>query len=204
MPHAGIVSAGVNIVGEQRLSKREKSINFRIHTLASSLSKGAMQYYGARFAVGLPEMRILSNLDSEGRLAAYQLVELTAMDKALVSRVLTMLNRRGFVTSSSPDRDPRRRAWQLTRAGRELVNQLRPGMETARGDHPDRAVRRRTAPVGRHAGTHAGGVGAAARGGSAVSAGRCTGPRQGPTPWTLSFSRSRHRGCPAPSSSRHA
>jgi DNA-binding MarR family transcriptional regulator len=126
MPRAGIVNAGVNIVGEQRLSKRDKSINFRIHTLASSLSKGAMQYYGARFAVGLPEMRILSNLDSEGRLAAYQLVELTAMDKALVSRVLTTLSRRRYIISSAPKSDPRRRTWQLSRLGVDLVRELRP------------------------------------------------------------------------------
>lgn len=113
-------------MGEQRLSRPEKSINFRIHTLASSLSKGAMQYYGARFGVGLPEMRILSNLDSEGPLAAHQLVELTAMDKALVSRVLTTLSRRRYLTASAPKSDPRRRLWQLSRAGEDLVKRLRP------------------------------------------------------------------------------
>jgi DNA-binding MarR family transcriptional regulator len=113
-------------VDEAQLLQQQKSINFRVHTLASSLFKGAMQYYGAHFGVGLPEMRVLSNLGSEGPLAAHQIVALTAMDKALVSRVLTTLNRRGCVTSSSPESDPRRRTWELTRGGRELVRQLRP------------------------------------------------------------------------------
>ena len=81
-----------------QLSQQRKSINFRVHSLASSLFKGAMQYYGAHFGVGLPEMRVLSRLGSEGPLAAHQIVALTAMDKALVSRVLTALNRRGYAT----------------------------------------------------------------------------------------------------------
>jgi DNA-binding MarR family transcriptional regulator len=113
-------------VDQQRVSQERKSINFRVHTLASSLFKGATQYYGVHFGVGLPEMRVLSNLGSEGPLAAHQIVALTAMDKALVSRVLTTLGRRRYVTASSPKTDPRRRTWELTRAGRDLVRQLRP------------------------------------------------------------------------------
>ncbi len=105
---------------------QQRSINFRVHSLASSLLKGAMQYYGAHYGVGLPEMRVLSSLGSEGPLAAHQIIALTAMDKALVSRVLTVLNRRGFITSSSPESDQRRRTWELTRAGRDLVRRLRP------------------------------------------------------------------------------
>jgi DNA-binding MarR family transcriptional regulator len=108
------------------MPQQPKSINFRVHSLASSLLKGAMQYYGAQFGVGLPEMRVLSSLGSEGPLAAHQIIALTAMDKALVSRVLTMLNRRGLATSSSPGSDPRRRTWALTCAGGDLLRRLRP------------------------------------------------------------------------------
>lgn len=103
-----------------------KSINFRVYALASSLFKGATQYYTPRFGIGLPEMRIISNLDSEGPLAAYQIVALTVMDKGLVSRVLTALQRRRLVTSSAPKTDPRRRTWRLTASGQDLVDQLRP------------------------------------------------------------------------------
>jgi DNA-binding MarR family transcriptional regulator len=113
-------------VGEPKPPREPKSINFRLHTLASSLFKGAAQYYGAHFGIGLPEMRVLSNLGSEGPLAAYQIVTLTAMDKGLVSRVLTTLSERGYIVSSSPKSDPRRRTWRLSRAGQELVRQLRP------------------------------------------------------------------------------
>jgi len=105
---------------------QSKSINFRVYALASSLFKGATQYYTPRFGIGLPEMRVLSNLDSEGPLAAYQVVALTVMDKGLVSRVLAALKRRRLVTSSAPKTDPRRRTWRLTRTGQGLVDRLRP------------------------------------------------------------------------------
>ena len=102
------------------------SVNYHMHALASSLFKGATQFYIARFGVGLPEMRILSTLSSEGPLAAHQLVSLTAMDKALVSRVLAMLMRRTYIAGSPPEADTRRRVWKLTRAGEGLVKRLQP------------------------------------------------------------------------------
>jgi DNA-binding MarR family transcriptional regulator len=102
------------------------SINFHLHALASSLFKGATRYYVAKFGVGLPEMRILSNLGREGPLAAHQLVTLTAMDKAIVSRVLAALERRSYVTHAPGSGDPRRRIWELTGSGQLLVDRLRP------------------------------------------------------------------------------
>ncbi len=99
-----------------------------MHALSSSLFKGATQFYVARFGVGLPEMRVLSTLDSHGPLAAYQLVARTAMDKALVSRVLAALSRRAYVTAASGATPvaARRCAWTLTRSGQDLVRRLRP------------------------------------------------------------------------------
>jgi DNA-binding MarR family transcriptional regulator len=106
--------------------RERKSINFRVHALASSLFKGAQQFYGTRFGVGIPEMRILSNLGSEGTLTATQLVALTAMDKGLLSRILNALHARGLVEASAPASDPRRRSWTLSRSGRQMVENLRP------------------------------------------------------------------------------
>lgn len=106
--------------------RARKSINFRVHALASSLFKGAQQYYVARYGVGIPEMRILSNLGSEGPLTATHLVALTAMDKGLLSRILNNLHARGLVTAVAPVSDPRRRTWSLSRSGKQLVETLRP------------------------------------------------------------------------------
>jgi DNA-binding MarR family transcriptional regulator len=111
---------------EERFSHGQRSINFRVHALASSLFKGASQYYGAYYDISLPEMRVLSNLGREGELAAHRIVELTVMDKALVSRVLRSLARRGLIASTAPKTDPRRRSWRLSPAGKEMVKRLRP------------------------------------------------------------------------------
>jgi DNA-binding MarR family transcriptional regulator len=105
--------------------KREKSINYRVHALASSLFKLSQQYFGARFGFGVPEMRIVSNLDVEGPQSATQLVALTAMDKALVSRLLTALRARGAI-EPVPGCSERRAVWRLSKEGRDLVTKLRP------------------------------------------------------------------------------
>ncbi len=108
------------------LTRREqRSINFRVHALDSSLYRNARQYYGALFGLGVPEMRILSNLDAEGPLAASQLVALTVMDKGLLSRILTTLHKRGSIVPT-PSSSPRRPVWTLSAAGHELVDRLRP------------------------------------------------------------------------------
>jgi len=109
-----------------RTAPERKSINFRVHALASSLFKGAQQYYGARFGVGIPEMRILSNLGSEGPLTASHLVTLTAMDKGLLSRILGALLARNLLQAVAPASDPRRRTWSLSPSGKRLVETLRP------------------------------------------------------------------------------
>ena len=71
-------------------------------------------------------MRMLSNLGREGPPAAHQFVALTAMDKAIVSRVLAALARRSYIAPFSSETDPRRRIWQIAASGNKLVNRLRP------------------------------------------------------------------------------
>lgn len=102
------------------------SINYRVHALASSLAKGAMRFYGAKFNISLPEMRILSTLGSYDALAACDIVALTAMDKALVSRVLSGLAARGYVEVRTRRAGPRLRGWQLSAAGNTFVARLQP------------------------------------------------------------------------------
>jgi DNA-binding MarR family transcriptional regulator len=116
-----------------RKSRQSRSINYWVHALASSLFKGAQHYYGKRFGVGIPEMRILSNLASDGSLTATQLVGLTAMDKGLVSRILSGLHARGLVGAITASSDPRRRTWSLSRRGEQMVETLRPMWETREG-----------------------------------------------------------------------
>lgn len=102
-----------------------KSLNFRVQALASSLFKGAQQFYGAWVGLSVPELRIISSLESDAPATATDLVTLTAMDKALVSRVLAALDRRGLIgVTASLQR--RRKTWVLTSSGKQLVCRMRP------------------------------------------------------------------------------
>jgi DNA-binding MarR family transcriptional regulator len=108
------------------LHHENQSINYRIYALASSLSKGAMRFYLAKFGLALPEMRLLSTLGSRRRLSSLELVKLTAMDKGLVSRVLNGLAARGCVEQVPSAAGSNRRVWKLTRTGAALVARLQP------------------------------------------------------------------------------
>jgi len=108
------------------LHRRNDSINYRVYALASSLSKGAMRFYLAKFGLALPEMRLLSTLGSHRRLSSLEFVKLTAMDKGLVSRVLSGLAKRGCVEQVLSAAGSGRRVWTLSKTGAALVARLRP------------------------------------------------------------------------------
>jgi DNA-binding MarR family transcriptional regulator len=108
------------------LHHANQSINYRVYALASSLSKGAMRFYLAKFGLALPEMRLLSTLGNRRRLSSLELVKLTAMDKGLVSRVLNGLGQRGWVEQVQSAEGSNRRVWKLTRTGAALVARLQP------------------------------------------------------------------------------
>lgn len=111
---------------KRQTSKQRHSVNYWIHALASSLGKGASRYYGAHFGVTLPEMRILSTLHSHGDMAPRDLCTLTAMDKGMVSRVLSRLSQDGYVELLDDGNRTRMRRWSLTATGRSLVGRLQP------------------------------------------------------------------------------
>jgi DNA-binding MarR family transcriptional regulator len=108
------------------LYRQNESINYRVYALASSLSKGAMRFYLTKFGLALPEMRLLSTLGSHRRLSSHEFVTLTAMDKGLVSRVLSRLAERGCVEQVRSAAGARHRIWKLTRDGAALVARMRP------------------------------------------------------------------------------
>lgn len=108
------------------LHRENRSINYRVYALASSLSKGAMRFYESNFNISLPEMRLLSTLGSKRRLTSLQFVKLTAMDKGLVSRVLATMTKRGYVECVPSATNANSRIWKLTRAGAALYARLQP------------------------------------------------------------------------------
>ena len=109
-------------VGERH--KIQDSTLYRIHRLARSLFKASTNYYVPRFALGVPEMRVLWVISDNAPLASSEVVDIAAMDKALVSRVMQRLVKRGYVGDGADPKDHRKRVWALTEAGQEVVEKL--------------------------------------------------------------------------------
>ncbi len=70
-------------------------------------------------------------LNSEGTLSQNQLGRLTFMDPATTQGVILRLAERNLVEREPDPRDRRRTSVRLTRAGRNMVEQLRPNAEQA-------------------------------------------------------------------------
>jgi len=104
--------------------KIQDSTLYRIHRLARSLFKAATNYYVPRFALGVPEMRVLWVISDNAPLTSSEVVDIAAMDKALVSRVMQRLVNAGYVADAVDPADQRKRVWTLTEAGREVVEEL--------------------------------------------------------------------------------
>ena len=104
------------------LQRESRSINYRVYAFASSLSRGAMRFYLAKFGLALPKMRLLSTLRSRRRLSSLEFVKLTAMDKGLVSRVLNRLAGRGWVEHISSAIGSNRHVWKLRLSSSEKGN----------------------------------------------------------------------------------
>jgi DNA-binding MarR family transcriptional regulator len=113
---------GERIVGERH--RIQDSTLYRIHRLARSLFKASTNYYVPRFALGVPEMRVLWVISDNAPLASSEVVDIAAMDKALVSRVMQRLVKSGYVTDSLDPKDHRKRVWTLTKAGHAVVQKL--------------------------------------------------------------------------------
>jgi DNA-binding MarR family transcriptional regulator len=74
-------------------------------------------------------MRILSAIAQNGPIAARDLASITAMDKALISRVLSKLSADGFIAQKNEGDRIRLLRWYLTEDGKDLVAHLRPEWE---------------------------------------------------------------------------
>lgn len=92
--------------------------------IANKLSRGASQHYLNVFDVGIETWRCLVLLAIEGSLSAQKVSKVVGMDKASVSRTFKSMQERGLISFSLDDTDGRLRLATLTKAGRELHDQM--------------------------------------------------------------------------------
>lgn len=88
--------------------------------LSNTLTNNASIFYRQHFGVGLTDWRIMYRLASDPWITAHRICELSALDKAVVSRSIAWMESRGLVLIRGDAKDARRRLLALSPAGLDL------------------------------------------------------------------------------------
>jgi DNA-binding MarR family transcriptional regulator len=97
----------------------DRSVLFLTTAFANKLSKGASRRLKKVLGIGLMEWRVVCNLGAEPGLSAARMAEISGVDKSVVSRAVSELERQGLIMAS-PDQPGRQTALRLTPAGQDL------------------------------------------------------------------------------------
>lgn len=92
--------------------------------LASTLTNNASIFYRQNFGIGLTDWRIMYRLSSEPWITAHRVCEVSALDKAVVSRSIAWMESRGLVLVRGDTADARRRLLALSPAGLDLHDRI--------------------------------------------------------------------------------
>lgn len=101
-------------------------IPYKLAVVANRLSQSIGSLFEERFGIQIPEWRILMALHAHGPTAPNEVVELTSMDKARVSRAQRRLVEQDLVAVSEDPRDRRRLVLFLTRKGADICRDIIP------------------------------------------------------------------------------
>ncbi len=99
---------------------------FRLNRLAAAVSQHLSVIYRGRFALEIPEWRVIATVGEDERCTAQFVAHSTRMHKTRVSRAIAQLMRRGLIERVAGERDRREMHLRLTRAGARMYAQLVP------------------------------------------------------------------------------
>jgi len=97
----------------------DRSVLFLTTAFANKLSKGASRRLKKVLGIGLMEWRVVCNLGVEPGLSAARMAEISGVDKSVVSRAVSELERQGLIAACA-DQPGRQTALRLTPAGQDL------------------------------------------------------------------------------------
>ena len=97
-----------------------------IRNLAEEISVNLSRRYTGDFRLSITEWRVLLHLAEHSQLTASRIVEVTAMEKSKVSRALSRLEERGFVSREVAEEDHRSKLIRLTENGARLYRAIVP------------------------------------------------------------------------------
>ena len=101
-------------------------VPFRLNRLASAVSEHLAAIYRDRFALDVPEWRVMATVGQERGCTAQFIAASTHMHKTRVSRAIAHLIRRGLIERDASTLDRREMQLRLSGAGRRMYAQLVP------------------------------------------------------------------------------
>lgn len=104
----------------------ESFLPYQLAVLADTVSQSLSRLYADRYALGVPEWRVLANLGQRGTLTATEICSHAQMHKTKVSRAVAALVEKNLVQRERNHADQRAALLQLTDRGRAVYDELVP------------------------------------------------------------------------------
>ena len=114
--------------GDGRVLALEDFLPYRLSLLTNTLSRALAAHYAARFAMTVPEWRVMAVVGRFPDISAGEVCRLTAMDKVTISRAVNRLGRAGRPERHPDPADRRRAVLALSAAGRTVYQRLIPAV----------------------------------------------------------------------------
>ena len=107
-------------------SRLSDFLPYQMSVSANMVSDMVAQQYRARFALKIPEWRVMAVLGDAGPQTQRQLVGATRMDKVAVNRACKVLEERHLIRRNPNARDGRSHHLELTAAGLQMHSEIMP------------------------------------------------------------------------------
>jgi DNA-binding MarR family transcriptional regulator len=104
----------------------ERFLPYRLSVLTNRISTAIARVYVRRFALTVPEWRVMAVLGRFGPMSANAVCERTAMDKVRVSRAVARLAAASRLERRIDSTDRRRALLELTPGGRAVYDEIGP------------------------------------------------------------------------------
>lgn len=112
--------------------KRKPALNlseflpYRLSILANKISKTLSSLYAEQFNLAIPEWRIMAVLGQYPSISADEICKRTEMDKVTVSRSISKLLEKKYITRMFSKDDRRRSILKLSKRGNNIYTQIIP------------------------------------------------------------------------------
>ena len=104
----------------------ESFLPYRLSLLSNAISSAIATVYGDKFAISMPEWRIMMILAEYPDVSADEVCKRTKIEKSVVSRAAARLLKRHFINRDIDENDRRRSILRLSETGLSVYDEVMP------------------------------------------------------------------------------